>query len=227
MLRPSSLVRESMTRESGCRQNGQCMAETDYASGASRTPRTGRRPLRRGPGAARPRRARRSRRDVGQRRAVVLDDLLRAQERRCRQSRAVARLASGRAARDCCRRDSRPGSPANPDRRTPPPRARTRRGAGRRGGARGAPGVGVAEGGRCGPGDPRGQWPTPGSGQRSGDALGVAGRAPRADAISAATAAASDSESVTSTADACSSCSAWLIRSTAIEPRRRRRRRRR
>ena len=33
MLRPSSLVRESMTRESGWRQNGQCMAGTDYRPG--------------------------------------------------------------------------------------------------------------------------------------------------------------------------------------------------
>src|SRR6187455_2281094 len=30
MLSPSSLVRESMTRESGWRQNGQCMAGKDY-----------------------------------------------------------------------------------------------------------------------------------------------------------------------------------------------------
>ena len=97
MLRPSSLVRESMTRESGWRQNGQCMAATDYALSDRRS--ASKRASTASPCAG-------SVLGLGERddrvahlrerRAVVLDDLLRPQERRRRQPGRVARLPAGR-----------------------------------------------------------------------------------------------------------------------------------
>src|SRR6478735_424938 len=96
MLRPSSLVRESMTRESAWRQNGQCMAETAYAGnpvsvlepGGDRLA-VGRQGL--GFGQRHDRVV-----DSGQGLAVVLDDLLRSQERRRGETGRVPRLTAGR-----------------------------------------------------------------------------------------------------------------------------------
>src|SRR6478609_2362897 len=96
MLRPSSLVRESMTRESAWRQNGQCMAETAYAGKPGSVLEAGRDGLavsgeRLGLGQRDDRVV-----DGGEGVAVVLDDLLRAQERGGGEPRGVAGLSPGR-----------------------------------------------------------------------------------------------------------------------------------
>merc|ERR1711969_298652 len=87
MLRPSSLVRESMTRESGLRQNGQCIAPLSLEPRGDRLAVRGKRlGFREGED------------PLGnrvQRVSVVPDDLLRAKERRRGQSRRVPRLAAG------------------------------------------------------------------------------------------------------------------------------------
>src|SRR5690349_22920517 len=77
MLRPSSLVRESITRESAWRQNGQCIAETAYAGIPVSVLEAGRDGLavcgeRLGLGEGHDRVV-----DCGESTAVVLDDLLR------------------------------------------------------------------------------------------------------------------------------------------------------